>query len=573
MLQEAATLVNILQWRARHQPYRRAFTFLTDGELREVHLTYEKIDQQARCIGALLQETEATGKRALLLYPPGLDFIVAFFGCLYAGVIAVPAYPPHPARFDRTLPRLQAILNDAKPAVVLTVSSILALEEIVRAQNPKVGPLRWLATDQDLDRLADRWHAPTHTREGTAFLQYTSGSTAAPKGVILTHGNLMHNSALIQRTFALTSSSHTMLWLPPYHDMGLIGGILQPIYTGYPAAFMSPAAFLQTPLAWLESISRYRASVSGGPNFAYELCVRKITDAQRKTLDLSSWKIAFNGAEPIRPETLKRFAAAFGPCGFRQEAFFPCYGLAEATLIVSGGRTGANPLVETIEQASLSRNRVVESAPGQPDSIDVASCGGTLHGQSIVIAHPEMLSRCLPDQIGEIWVSGPSVAQGYWHQPAETERTFNAYLADTGEGPFLRTGDLGFLHDGELFVTGRLKDLIIIDGRNHYPQDIEQTVEHSHPALRPGCCSAFAADIDGEERLVVVAEVVRGSTAEPSAVIKAIRRATAESHGLQVYRAVLLKTGGIPKTSSGKLQRHACREGFLAGTLDVWGTK
>jgi len=560
-----------------------------DGGTKEIHLTYEELDRRARAIGALLQKQVTAGSRALLLYPPGLEYIAAFFGCLYAGVIAVPSYPP---RLNRPDPRLQTIVADAQATVALTTTPILSNMEHRLAHAPDLEALRWLDNGNIASDLAEEWRDPEIESDSLAFLQYTSGSTATPKGVMVSHGNLLHNLALLHQCFELTPDSRSVIWLPPYHDMGLIGGLLQPLYVGFPAILMSPLVFLQRPLRWLQAISRYKGTVSGGPNFAYDLCVRKITNEQRATLDLSSWESAFNGAEPVRCETLERFALAFESCGFRREAFYPCYGLAEATLIVSGGLKAAPPILHAVQGEALESNQVVAASVEVENegARTLVGCGQTLGSQKIVIADPESFIQCPPDQIGEIWVSGPSVAQGYWNQPEETECAFEAYLADTGEGLFLRTGDLGFLKDGELFITGRLKDLIIIDGRNHYPQDIELTVEQSHPSLRPGCCAAFSVDVENEERLVVVAEVDRryrlarrqvdsnpgpASGHRPSpdvkAMLKAIRRAVAEQHGAQVHDVLLLKHGRILKTSSGKIQRHACRAGYLAGSLHLWG--
>jgi acyl-CoA synthetase (AMP-forming)/AMP-acid ligase II len=583
---EPSTLVDILRWRALHHPNRLAYTFLQDGETEEVHLTYADLDQRARAIGALLQGLGMYGERALLLYLPGLDFIAGFFGCLYAGVVAVPVYPPHPARLDRTLPRLRATANDAQPAAILTSSSLLSMAESTWEDAPDLQALRWLPTDTIDSRLAEQWQQPALDSASMVFFQYTSGSTTAPRGVMLTHGNLLYNSALIQRCFEHTAESRGVIWLPPYHDMGLIGGILQPFYSGFPVTLMSPAAFLQRPLRWLQAISRTRGTTSGGPPFAYDLCVRKITPDQRATLDLSSWDVAFTGAEPVHYETLESFAAAFADCGFRREAFYPCYGLAEATLIASGGLKAAPAVVFTVQNAALEDNRVVAASKGKDGTQTLVGCGQRLGDLEIVIVHPETQTRCLPDEVGEIWMAGPCVARGYWNRPGETERTFQAYLAETGEGPFLRTGDLGFLKDGELFITGRLKDLIIVAGHNHYPEDIEMTVESSHPSIRPGCCAAFSVAIDGEERLVIVAEVERRSLGEgaewsemgawvvarapgASGIVQAIRRAVAESHELRVYAVLLLKAGTIPKTPSGKIQRHICRTSFLAGSIDV----
>jgi amino acid adenylation domain-containing protein len=565
-----ATIVDLLRWRACHQRDRQAYTFLTDGEHKEEHLTYQDLDRQARAIGALLQQAGVAGERALLLYPPGLGYLTAFFGCLYAGVTAVPAYPPQPARLSRTLPRLEAMASDAQAAVILTTSTIAVMGKVLLTRNHSFRGIRWLTTNRLARRLEEQWHDPSVDQDTLAFLQYTSGSTAQPRGVMLSHNNLMHNLAFIHQCFDLSPESQGVIWLPPYHDMGLIGGILQPLYGGFPVVLMSPVAFLQNPLRWLQAVSHYGATTSGGPNFAYDLCVRKSTPAQRASLDLRRWKVAFNGAEPIRPDTLERFAAAFAPCGFRREAFYPCYGLAEATLIVSGGAAPEPPIVRTFRGAALENNRVSETPADQDGARALVGCGRSLEDQQVVIVHPETLTRCSPDQVGEIWVAGPSVAQGYWHRPDETEHTFGAFLADTGAGPFLRTGDLGCIRDGELFVTGRLKDLIIIRGRNLYPQDIELTVERCDPALRPGHGAAFVVEVDGEEQLVVVQEVQRHyRNTSHDTVIEAIRRAVAEEHDVHLSAVALIKAGSIPKTSSSKLQRSACRSAFLNDSLPV----
>ncbi len=603
-----SSLIELLRWRALDQSDRRAYTFLVDDGTDEISLTYGELDRRARAVGALLQSAVPrpwtrgapvrcggmAGERALLLYPSGLEYIVAFFGCLYAGMIAVPSYPP---RLDQPGPlyhavqygtRLQAIVADAQPVVALTTASILSTIERWSAHTMGLEAPKWLATDNLSSDLAEEWRDPEVESDALALLQYTSGSTATPRGVMVSHGNLLHNSDLIRQCFEHTPDSQIVFWLPLYHDMGLIGGMLQSLYCGVPGILMSPLAFLQRPLRWLQAISRYRATTSGAPNFAYDLCVHKIAPAQRATLDLSSWETAFNGAEPVRHGTLEQFTAAFEPCGFRREAFYPCYGLAEATLIVSGGLKASPPVVRPVQGTALEGNRVIAISEDE-DARTLVGCGQTLQDQKIVIVDAESLTLCPPDWIGEIWVSGPSVAQGYWNRPDEAEHTFQAYLVDTGEGPFLRTGDLGFLKDDELFITGRLKDLIIIDGRNHYPQDIELTVEQSHPALRSGCCAAFSIEVENRERLVVVAEVRRryqsahsqedtepdlASEHHPSLnvqnVVKAIRRAVAEQHGVQVYAVSLLKSRRIPKTSSGKIQRHACRSGYLTGSLDVW---
>src|SRR6266545_3779307 len=561
---EFSTWIEVLRTRARESPAARAFTFLDDDGCGETHLTYGELDLRARAIAALLQVRGVRGERALLLYPPGLEYVAAFFGCLYAGAVAVPAYPP---RLNRSLPRLRSILDDARPRVALTTAAILARVDGWREQAPDLKDVPWIATDGLAGAGADLWVEPDAGPGTLAFLQYTSGSTGTPKGVMLSHGNLLHNSRALRRSFGYTLETRGMVWLPPYHDMGLIGGILQPLHGGFPVILMAPVSFLQNPLRWLAAISRGRVTISGAPDFAYDLCVRRIPEADRAALDLSSWELAFTGAEPVRSATLERFAAAFAPCGFRREAFYPCYGLAEATLIVSGGALGAGTVERCFEAGALEARRVVPQADGKR----LVGNGPGLPDQRLVIVDPATAAPCLPGEVGEIWVAGPSVAAGYWNRPEETLATSGARLAGEGETPFLRTGDLGFVEDGELFVAGRQKDLIILRGRNHYPQDIEATAEASHPAVRPGAVAAFSVEAGGAERLVVVAEVERTSRMDPERIAEAVRQAVAEEHEAQVGEVVLIRTATLPKTSSGKIQRRATRDAWLAGDLVVVG--
>jgi acyl-CoA synthetase (AMP-forming)/AMP-acid ligase II len=565
---ECATLVEILRWRASRQPDQRAYTFLVDGETEEAHLTYAELDRRARAIAARLQSLGAAGERALLVCPPSLEYIAAFLGCLYAGVVAVPVYPPDPMRVERTLPRLLAIANDARPVVVLTTSLFLSMANDLLAREPILQGVQGLATDDIANDLAEAWRDPGIGDSTLAFLQYTSGSTAAPKGVMVSHGNILYNERMIQIAFGNTGQSTCVSWLPMYHDMGLLGNILQPLFLGAHCVLMSPFDFLQKPYRWLQALSKYRGYFSGAPNFAYDLCVRKIKPEQLASLDLSSWKKAYNGAEPVRHQILEQFAKTFEPCGLKREALYPVYGLAEATLFVSGGAPSSLPIFCAVQSAALEQNRVVATSMDDENARVLVGCGRTWLDQKIAIVDPIALTMCPADAVGEIWVSGPNVAQGYWNRPEETERVFRAYLADTGEGPFLRTGDLGFLKDGELFITGRIKDLIIVDGRNHYPQDIELTVDQSHPALRSGCCAAFSIDIENTERLVVVAEA-KDSLPDIEQVVKTVRRSIAKHHDVQVHDILLLRPRTIPKTSSGKIQRHACRVGYLTGTLDM----
>lgn len=540
----AATLIDVLRAWTQQCGNTLGFAFWQDEK--QEHLTYAELDYKARAISVHLQAMHWQGERILLMYPPGLELIAAIMGCFYAGVVAVPVYPP---RRNQNMARLLAIAEDAQAKGILTTVSLektltdVAKDTIIEAL-PKV------ATDGIILSFGEAWQHPRLTADSLALLQYTSGSTGIPKGVMLSHGNLLHNLGQIYQRFGHSAHTHVVSWLPPYHDMGLIGGILQPLYGGFPVTLMSPVAFLQKPLRWLQAISQTHATTSGAPNFAYEMCVRNIRKEECQDLDLSSWELAFTGAEPIRRDTLERFATVFSPYGFKKKAFYPCYGLAEATLFVTG---------KTKEDTVL--NQTTKT---------LVSCGSSSHDQTIIIVDPESRQPCTAGEEGEIWVKGASVAQGYWQRPQETEATFQATLA-SGTGSFLRTGDLGYLRAGELFVTGRIKDMIIIRGQNYYPHDIEATVAKSHPALSAFWGAAFSVEVAGEERLVVVQEVERSSwrKLDEDGIITAIRAAISLEFGLQVYGICLLKPSSIPKTSSGKVQRYVCREGFVGSGLDV----
>jgi 8-amino-7-oxononanoate synthase len=578
----APTIVDLLRQRAAYRPHDRAFTFLVDGEHEELNITYAELDRRARAVGAWLIDRGMTGKRALLLYPSGLDFIAAFMGCLYGGAIAVPAYPP---RKNRSVERIEAIAADADAAVALTTRDVVDRLENLGATAPSLEHLTW-QVDTELDLAwADRWDRPDIDGDTLAFLQYTSGSTGTPKGVMLSHENLLHNSLRIMQAFEITRSQSGVFWLPSFHDMGLIGGILVPLYGGKFNVLMSPVAFLQKPLRWLQAISRYRATISGGPNFAYELCVRKTTPEQRAALDLSSWSLAFNGAEPVRAETIDAFCEAFAVSGFRREAFYPCYGLAESTLMVTGGMKFEPPVIRSFDAAAIETGDALTKAESSAGIRRMVGSGRELDGQDVLIVDPHSCEPLPPDRVGEIWVSGPSVAQGYWNRPEATQETFGAMLAQPdpaapaqvvarwrpNPGPYMRTGDLGFFDNGELFVTGRLKDLIIVRGRNHYPQDLEYAVEEATGLVRAGSLAAFAVDHDGRERVVIVAELERGrrDRAEILAAMDAIRSRLAREHEVAVEAIVFVRPNSVPKTSSGKIQRHACRKQFLEGSLEV----
>jgi acyl-CoA synthetase (AMP-forming)/AMP-acid ligase II len=571
-----STIVDILRDRALNQADQIVFTFLDDGKTEQGRLTYRELDQQARAIAQQLQSLTRPGDRALLVYPynTGLEFTAAFFGCLYAGVVAVTDNPP---RHSKALLKLGDRITSSQSTIALTTSSLLTKIKEHLAQNPDLDtPLRqisWIATDEVPSDIASDWVEMRPDPDTLAFLQYTSGSTGNPKGVMVTHGNILHNSKVIAHSFEHSPQTRSVIWLPLYHDMGLIGGIMQPIFGGLHHILMSPVALTQNPFRWLEAITNYQATTSGGPNFAYDLaCQIAIANPEKlANLDLSSWNLAFSGAEPVRAQTIDRFSKIFAPCGFSREAFYPCYGMAETTLFISGGHKKEPPLIRYFDKMALENNQVIPLDTNHERARSVVACGKTWLGDKMLIVNPDTLTECPVHQVGEIWVAGKGVGQGYWNQPEETQRTFQAYLADTGEGPFLRTGDLGFIQDGEVYITGRIKDMMILWGRNHYPQHIEHTVETSHPALRANCGAAFSIDVEGEERLMIATEVERTylRRLEIDEVVGAIRKAVAEQHLADIEAILFLKTGSIPKTSSGKIQRRACRTKFLEGSLDI----
>ena len=566
-----STILDILNHRSQNLPHQIAYTFLSDGETESGSLTYQQLNTQVRAIAAHLQSFITPQDRILVVYPytAGLEFIASFFGCICAGAIAVTSNPP---LNNDAIAKLQERVQSSEPKAILTTESFLQQIQEKLGKNPDLAPklkqLPWIATDKITFFEAPKWREPKIDPNTLAFFQYTSGSTGKPKGVMVTHGNVLHNSEIIYQSFEHSSESQGVIWLPMFHDMGLIGGVIQPLYGGFPVTLMSPVALIQKPIRWLKALSKYKATTSGGPNFAYDLVSRQVTPEQLKNLDLSSWSVAFSGAEPVRGATLERFANTFAPCGFRQEAFYPCYGMAETTLFISGGTKTKAPVIKYVDAEALAENRVVV---GGEKSKAVVSCGWGWLGDEIVIVDPESLTRRSEGEVGEIWVSGAGVGKGYWQQPEETEQTFNGFLAD--QGPFLRTGDLGFLQDGELFITGRIKDVMILWGRYRYPQDIELTVEKCHPALRSGCGAAFSIEAEDDERLIIIQEVERSYLRNFNfeEIVGAIRQAVAEEHTVEVYAINLLKTGSIAKTTSGKIQRRLCRIQFLEGTLNSVG--
>jgi acyl-CoA synthetase (AMP-forming)/AMP-acid ligase II len=561
-----ADLISVLRTRSQRSATQLAYTFLVDGTDEGEQLTFGQLDERARSLGAVLASSARRGERALLLFQPGHEYLIAFLGCLYGGIVAVPAYPPEPARLARTLPRLIGIVRDARPQLVLTTSALMQFTGPLFEAAPELKAPRWIACDSVGTHEAANWIDPDVDATTLAFLQYTSGSTGDPRGVMVSHGNLSANARAMCAVFGQTADTIAACWLPAFHDMGLIDGLLQPLFIGYPTYSMSPMAFLQHPVRWLKAISKYRVTHTGAPNFAYDLCVRKISEAERAMLDLSCWQTAYNGAEPVRLSTLERFADTFSACGFRRASFFPCYGLAEATLYVSGGLLGEARGGMCAASDALERDRVVE-VPSDLPAREVASCGTAADGTTIAIVDPVSGLRSGDLEVGEIYVRGPMVAQGYWGRPEDSAKTFQAFLG--GEGPFLRTGDLGFLRDGSLYVTGRAKDLIIIHGRNQYPHDIETTIERVHRAIRPGCSAAFSIEVKGQERLVVALEIERRHLAVHLDELKRqLRRVVAETFDLQLHDIVPLEPGTVPKTSSGKIQRRASCAAYIAGKLE-----
>jgi acyl-CoA synthetase (AMP-forming)/AMP-acid ligase II len=557
------SFVHILRARAENTPKRLAFSFLSDSGNDEISYDYERLDSAARRIAVKLIRDKLTGGRAVLLYQPGAEYICALLGCWYAGVIAVPVYAP---RANSSFDRIRLIVADAKAgAILMTSQSIRALEN----SGWQSGPTRLIATDQ-LDTEAEAWSMPEIDEDTLAVLQYTSGSTGSPKGVRLAHRHLLINSRMIQSSVGTNADSVGVFWLPPYHDMGLIGGILQPFYSGFPTRLMSPTNFLQRPMMWLDAISRYRGTISAAPNFAFELCAKRARPEQVEALDLSSWQLAVNGAEPVRAESMRRFAEKFAPAGYRASVFFPSYGMAETTLFVSGQSFGDDMVSLRASRESLANgvlSPVDPEAALVKDHVDMVACGEPNPEVQVRIVDPQTNVECPHGSVGEIWIHGETVADGYWGLAEETERTFRAQLVGDTR-PWLRTGDLGAMLDGRLYITGRIKDLIIIRGQNHYPHDIEQTVQLCHRAIRLGGVAAFSYESNGNEVLGIAVEIDREWNGDDyEEVSRTVRDAVSRQHQLQIERIGLVRSNSLPKTSSGKIQRYLTRERLLGGHI------
>lgn len=569
------TIVQRFHQRSLRHGDRPAIAFLNaDGGVEE--LSWGELDRRARAVAASLQALGATGKRAVLLIPPSLDYVAVFLGCLYAGVIAVPTYPPRNAK---SLHQLAAVILDSQAAFAITTRTLAAELGKVAPSVSEIRSMYWLYADDIVHGYAEDWQNPLFQDQDLAFLQYTSGSTAAPRGVVLTHGCLRHNMAMIAELLELSASTRMLVWLPLYHDMGLIGATLGTLYSGGTTMLMAPTTFLQRPMSWLEAISALGANVTGAPNFAFDLCSRKATPEEIGKLDLSKLGLVFVGAEPVRADTLRRFTRTFAPAGFRHAAFYPCYGLAEASLIVTGSWVNTEPCTRAFKREGIEQHRAECVNESDATTVELVGCGRPPMALEVAIVDPESRAVCPPDRIGEIWVSGPSVASGYWNKQEATRETFDAFLADSGKGPYLRTGDLGFFHDGQLYIAGRLKDLIIIGGRNYHPHDIEATAMGAHNSIRPGGSAAFSLENSCQEELAIVVEFdgsrraddgdVDTQRAEYESVCLAVRRSVSELHDISPYRIIVTKNGAIPRTSSGKIQRRACRALYVSRKLDV----
>lgn len=559
------SLVARLRHLADTQPERPLYTFLANADSDGEVLSYARADARARALALRLREHAKLGDRALLLYPSSLEYPVAFLACLYAGLTAVPAYPPDPGRAKQTLPRVNTIARDSGARLILTTQGLREVSELAREQAEDPDALVCVTTDDVDEEGAEAWTMPDALADKLAFLQYTSGSTGVPKGVMVTHRNLIEHQRLSHRIFQRTGDVITVSWLPFYHDMGLIGSLLYPLYTGGHTVLMPPTSFLRRPLQWLHNISRYRAQVSTAPNFAYDLCVRRAKPEDVETLDLSCWKLTVCGAEPLRPSTIRGFTEKFAPSGFRVETFLPCYGGAEATLTMSGADVTQKPVISSFDAEALRDDRVVEVERDAPGSREYVACGHPMDEHDLWIVDPETHERLGDDVVGEIWLRGPSIAAGYWNRPELSQAAFGARLENVEGDPFMRPGDIGFRHEGELYVIGRLADRIVVDGKRHEPHDIELTVEDAEPALTSGTACAFQL----EEGLCIAAEARRTKSPEELAELaQRIHDTVVAEQSVAPAVVVMIPPRSIARTSSGKIRRHAYKQGYADGTLE-----
>ena len=567
-IKESKTLVHLLNHRAACQGDKTAYILLDEKGNESDRICYAELVKSARNIASTIQRKVSKGDRCLILLPPGLQFITGFLGCLFAGVIAIPSYPP---RRKKTNERFWSVFHNAEPLCILTSPEI---KESLNGHfdfSERLQDIPHVVIEGEYADDSTYWENPDVEPDDIAMLQYTSGSTGQPMGVMVSHDNLMHNFEVVKQSFHHDENLIGVSWLPPYHDMGLMGTLLQPLYVGGMSVIITPNDFLRSPVIWLNSITKYRGITAGCPNFALDFCVERISEEQKMDIDLTSLKVLFCGSEPIRKKTLDNFSNAFKNCGFTTNKFLPCYGLAESTLLVTGIHCSEPPEYLKVDRQNLERTGKIILSQDNTRSSELVGCGYPWLDGKVIIVDPETGCKVQEHETGEIWIISSSVCRGYWNNPEKTRQIFKAYTSDTKEGPFLKTGDLGFINNGHLYITGRIKDLIIICGINYYPQDIENTVENCHPALQKNACTAFSVDMNDQEQLVVVQEVKRTAIRElnENKIFEAIRSAIAYEHEIPIYAVALISPGSSIKTSSGKIQRRACKSAFLQNDLKL----
>lgn len=557
-------IIDLVNYRSDKCSNRVLYTTLANGEEEENQLTFNGLANNAKIIAGILQQDLRFGDRALLLFPAGLDFINAFYGCLYSGIIAVPLAIPR--RYREDLTQIVNVIKNSEALAIISTTAILKDLKLPEDLNF----IKIINIDEINSGLDKIWKQPKVKKNDIAFLQYTSGSTGSPNGVIVTHGNLLHNQQQILKSFCTSPQSVLISWLPHYHDMGLIGNIIHPLYVGFHAILMPPLAFLQKPYRWLKAISKYKATISGGPNFAYDLCVERITHEQKESLKLESWRVAFNGAERVRADTINKFSEVFEGNGFKKQSFFPTYGMAENTLFASGGDPDSKPVILAVNRKNLENNKIIIKEPGAQQDIQLlVSSGRSSEDQMVIAVDPIQKEICKDLFVGEIWIKSSSVTKGYWKNSLKTKDCYEGYLKD-GSGPFLQTGDLGFLKDGEIFITGRIKDLIIIRGRNIYPEELEIVAQKVDPILRNGCGAAFSIDDNNEDRIVLVQEIDRSGirSLNENQIFNLIVENIAKYFDLQIFKIILIKPFTLPKTTSGKVRRQETKKLLLNGRIN-----